>query len=95
MSRRQVPCKYDTEKRMYVPTGGRDVVPGGKVGTRDKTAEDLQALDVGESGYLFFYFVCVFVNACLLFLVMSCCEGCCAFLQTRLTCIYSSQTRAS
>ena len=45
----QVPCKYDSEKRMYVPTGGRDVVPGGKVGTREKTAEDLQALDVGES----------------------------------------------
>ena len=34
---------------MYVPTGGRDVVPGGKVGTRDKTAEDLQALDTGEA----------------------------------------------
>jgi hypothetical protein len=47
--RTKVPCKYDSEKRMYVPTGGRDVVPGGKVGTREKTAEDLQALDVGES----------------------------------------------
>jgi len=46
--RTKVPCKYDAEKLMYVPTGGRDVVPGGKVGTRDKTAEDLQALDVGE-----------------------------------------------
>ena len=85
---------------MYVPTGGRDVVPGGKVGTRDKTAEDLQALDVGESGCLFFlYFVCaclrVFVNECLLFLVMSCCEGYCAILTDCLTCIYSSQTRAS
>lgn len=29
--RTKVPCKYDSEKRMYVPTGGRDVVPGGKV----------------------------------------------------------------
>lgn len=42
--RTKVPCKYDVEKKMYVPTGGRDVVPGGKVGTRDKTAEDLQVM---------------------------------------------------
>ena len=32
--RTKVPCKYDSEKRMYVPTGGRDVVPGGKVTAR-------------------------------------------------------------
>jgi hypothetical protein len=47
--RTRVPCKYDTNHAMYVPTGGRDPVPGGKVGTRDKTAQDLQALPLGES----------------------------------------------
>lgn len=46
--RTRVPCSYDASKKMYVPTGGRDVVPGGKVGTRDKTIEDLQALPLGE-----------------------------------------------
>ena len=29
--RTKVPCKYDADKCMYVPTGGRDVVPGSKV----------------------------------------------------------------
>eukprot|EP00960_Hanusia_phi_P032702 750010-Hanusia_phi.AAC.3 len=47
--RTRVPCKYDVTNKMYVPTGGRDVIPGGKVGTRDKTAEDLQALPLGET----------------------------------------------
>lgn len=46
--RTKVPCKYDKQTKMFVPTGGRDVAPGGKVGTREKTAEDLQALPLGE-----------------------------------------------
>ena len=41
--RTRVPCRYDTSSRMYVPSGGRDTVPcGQKVGTRDKTPQDLQ-----------------------------------------------------
>ena len=38
--RTKVPCKYDSEKRMYVPTGGRDVVPGGKVRVRSVTRDN-------------------------------------------------------
>ena len=41
--RTRVPCRYDMVSKMYVPSGGRDTVPcGKKVGTRDKTPQDLQ-----------------------------------------------------
>jgi hypothetical protein len=49
--RTRVPCRYDAVHKMYMPTGGRMDTSAGakKVGTRDKTPEDLQALELGES----------------------------------------------
>ena len=49
--RTRVPCRYNPTSRMYVPSGGRDTVPcGKKVGTRDKTPQDLQVRPFNLAG---------------------------------------------